>query len=165
MRKTVLERFWEKVNATAGDDACWFWLAARSKAGYGVFRAADMSLTYAHRWSLEHALGRPLGAGMEALHRCDTPPCVNPSHLREGTRQENVDDAVNRLRAARGNRLPIAKLDPGLVLSIRKRAAAGESASSLAAAFCVSRAAIHKVIKGETWKHVGGPMLNMSGVS
>lgn len=162
MKKTVQERFWEKVDTTAGDEACWYWLAGRSKAGYGVFRAADKSLVYAHRWSLEHALGRPLTEGLEALHGCDTPPCVNPLHLREGTRQQNVDDAVGRSRQARGVALPQAKLTEAQVVQIRARLAGGEKAPAIAAAFGVTRSAVTAINIGRTWKHAG---YNMSGVS
>jgi HNH endonuclease len=80
---------------------CWPWLGARNADGYGIIRGefeADGSqpLLLAHRVALSLALGRPLGDGMNALHRCDYPPCVRPRHLREGTQQENVDEMMER---------------------------------------------------------------------
>ena len=36
--------------------------------------------------------------GEEALHSCDNRACVNPLHLRWGTRQDNVDDMMARKR-------------------------------------------------------------------
>lgn len=33
-----------------------------------------------------------------ALHSCDNPRCVNPSHLRWGTAADNTNDAVTRKR-------------------------------------------------------------------
>lgn len=38
---------------------------------------------------------------VEVRHRCDNPPCVRPEHLEGGSRQDNVDDRVNRGRSAR----------------------------------------------------------------
>lgn len=68
----------------------------------------------AHRFALEHALGRPLGVGMHALHTCDNPACVRYDepgtyeingvsrlrfgHLWEGTIQDNAAD-----RTAKGH--------------------------------------------------------------
>lgn len=53
---------------------------------------------YAHRWALEHSLGRPLAADESALHRCDNPPCVNPLHLYAGTQADNMQDCTRRGR-------------------------------------------------------------------
>lgn len=36
---------------------------------------------------------------MCACHHCDTPPCINPDHLFEGTRADNVRDAQLKGRA------------------------------------------------------------------
>lgn len=40
----------------------------------------------------------------EILHSCDRPRCVFGAHLRVGTRQDNMDDAVTRKRMATGDR-------------------------------------------------------------
>lgn len=32
----------------------------------------------------------------ESCHSCDNRPCINPLHLRWGTRQDNVDDMMAR---------------------------------------------------------------------
>lgn len=93
--------FWRKVDWSAGPDACWPWLGNRGDKGYGRLRA-DGAAHYAHRLSLSLALGRPLAPGMQALHHCDNPPCVNPMHLYEGTRDDNRRDAVERDRMQRG---------------------------------------------------------------
>lgn len=82
---------------------CWVWLGARNADGYGVIRdegGRKGSLLLVHRVSLSLALGRPLGAGMNALHACDNPPCARPRHLHEGTQSENMDEMYERDRWA-----------------------------------------------------------------
>lgn len=51
-------------------------------------------------WMLEH--GRCPGPGMVVMHRCDTPSCLNPAHLRVGTHADNVADKVEKGRQAKG---------------------------------------------------------------
>ena len=59
--------------------------------------------------------------GLVVRHKCDNPPCCNPEHLELGTHQQNVQDAVDRNRVARGRQLPQTKLSPEQVLEIRDR--------------------------------------------
>lgn len=98
-----VERFWQKVDKSAGPDECWPRLGGRDDSGYGVFYAANRKHK-AHRWLLGHLRGAPLVGGQsgveDACHRCDNPPCVNPAHLYVGTRKRNIADAVGRGRLA-----------------------------------------------------------------
>lgn len=79
-----LDRFWSKAvrdNATG----CLIWTGATDDDGYGL---VYMRVTL------------PWPKGQEARHSCDTPPCIEPTHVRPGTRQENVHDALDRGRHA-----------------------------------------------------------------
>ena len=99
-RKTLEERFWEKVDRSGGTEACWLWTAGAFSHGYGSFRR-DARAQYAHRVAYELTNG-PIPEDLCVLHRCDTPPCVNPSHLFLGTPADNAADRNAKGRQARG---------------------------------------------------------------
>ena len=52
----------------------------------------DGKQLYAHRVVLAEKLGRPIREGYEACHHCDTPSCIEPEHLYEGTQLQNASD-------------------------------------------------------------------------
>jgi hypothetical protein len=89
-------RFWAMVDR-AGE--CWRWLGALKSSGYGALSVAGRTV-YAHRYSLELQRGEPIPAGMEVDHKCHTPTCVRPSHLRLATSGQN---GQNRQGAQRNN--------------------------------------------------------------
>lgn len=68
--------------------------------GYGILPEPVHGSRLAHRAALAAKLGRPVEG--HALHHCDTPPCIEPAHLYEGSPQDNADDRVERGRARGG---------------------------------------------------------------
>lgn len=162
-----MERFWNKVDRSAGPDGCWIWTAARNPKGYGRFsvdwRAGKWEL--AHRTSYRLSVG-PIPAGALILHSCDNPPCVNPAHLRPGNYSDNQRDAYDRGRRehrlitrvvsdyARGERISRSKLTDEKVREIRQRLANGESQGQLSKAFDVRQTTISLIARGLTWRHV-----------
>ena len=97
-------RFWNKVAVLEDADACWLWLAARDKNGYGWFHLGARPrrrAKRAHRVAWEFTNGSSAG-DMCVLHRCDNPPCCNPSHLFLGTKADNMTDKVTKGRESRG---------------------------------------------------------------
>jgi hypothetical protein len=91
---------------------------------------------------------------MVVRHKCDVRLCVNPDHLLVGSRRDNVQDAKDRDRHARGERFNRAKLTDAKVVEIRKRYANGETQPSLAKEYGVSQSAINSVCQRKTWAHV-----------
>ena len=95
------DRFWEKVNKDTVS-GCWEWTSSgRGHRGYGAFfthfPGEGRKCHAAHRfsWSLSNG---PIPAGLWVLHKCDNPPCVNPSHLFLGDRKDNMLDCAAKGR-------------------------------------------------------------------
>lgn len=158
-RFTTEERFWNKVDRSDGPDACWLWIPAKDRKGYGEFHVSlERGKVRAHVFAVELTTGEPCPPGKEGCHRCDNPPCCNPSHVYYGTRQQNVNDMWQRGRAKRGSARSHSRLTEATVLEIRRRFAAGETGPSLAAEFGVTDGCITDAVNGRSWKHVGGPI-------
>jgi hypothetical protein len=144
------ERFWSKVDKSAGPDACWPWLAYKGKGGYGRCGGFEPEVL-AHRiaWILANG---PLEPGNDIRHKtCDNPPCCNPAHLEPGTHAQNMADMVSRGRAARGERNAKTKLTQVNKDAIRQLYATGTvTQRELARQHSVDRQTIRKVIHGDS---------------
>lgn len=142
-----VERFFAKVEPSKevkpGLGLCFLWTGA-TRNGYGHF-AMPGGPVYAHRlaWELEH--GRPPREGLDVRHRCDDRRCVRASHLVEGTRSENVADAVVQGRHAHGETHGLAKLSDAQVREIRRLRKKGLTQQIIADRFGVSRSYVSMV--------------------
>lgn len=96
MKKTIEERFWEKVDIK-DDKNCWEWTSFKNNRGYPQFK-----INYKNRqasqisWELKNNKKFPIG--LLACHSCDNPGCVNPNHIWPGTPSQNTLDAFNKGR-------------------------------------------------------------------
>lgn len=146
------ERFWVKVRKGPGPNDCWEWIAGRYTSGYGTFWL-DGGMKQAHRVALAGKLGRPIKPKLHALHKCDNPPCVNPAHLWEGTREENIQDCVQKGRhvTGHGESSHLAKLSDNDIREIREwkgiQRVIGEK-------FGISQAHVSRIQLGQSWAHL-----------
>lgn len=84
-RRTLEQRFWEKVDR-GGPDECWAWTGG-GPPSYGRFGIGGRT-HLAHRVAYELMVG-PIPDGLDIDHLCRNKVCVNPAHL------EPVPHAVN----------------------------------------------------------------------
>ena len=150
-------RIFSKIDASGGPDSCWPWTAYTDRAGYGVTSDVDGKTQLAHRVSYMLAHGN-ITQGAHVCHRCDNPPCCNPSHLWPGTAYDNAIDRDNKGRHARigpkGIRAPSARLSESDIPKIRRLLACGETLVDIGARFGVAPQTIHHIKKRETWNHI-----------
>lgn len=144
------------------DTGCWIWSGVVSGNGYGKLRINGRQVS-AHRVAYQEFIG-PIPRGMCVCHSCDTPLCVNPSHLWLGTHQDNMRDMIRKGRhgskadgyvphrqGPKGERARTAKLDAAKVLDIRN---SRSSCAELAEKYGITARAIAMVRSFETWGHI-----------
>lgn len=140
--------FWRLVEVKGPAD-CWVYRKRKGGSlGYGCLTMRDASghryIGFAHRVAFAITHGGEYPAG-QVLHSCDNPPCCNPSHLYEGTQQNNIDDQVSRLRARNGN-IKIASL--ATIISIRE---ATGTLTSIGEQFGIHRRQVKRIKDGTCW--------------
>lgn len=154
MTPSETARFWEKVNKTSG---CWLWTACTGSAGYGQFHISTArGRAPAHRVSWEIAHGA-IPPGLWVLHRCDTPPCVNPEHLSLGTAAHNRDAMVRKGRGNYGAAGPPGAQNGWAKLGEEQAQAiltSSELGTVLAERYGVTPQTVYGVRNGTSWKHL-----------
>ena len=78
-------------------DGCRIWLGEVNTDGYGQIGIGRFRFRV-HRVAYFITRGA-IPAGMDVLHTCDVPLCINPDHLYAGTPKDNATDMVRRGRA------------------------------------------------------------------
>ena len=144
------------VNTETLDNGCIVWTKSRSKGGYGQ-KAVNGIKKYTHRLSAEIHHG-PGVKGQEVMHLCDNPPCLNPEHLKWGTRKQNVQDMIakgrHRTNPNKGEKHHMAKLTKEEVLEIRILSSRGFVLIDLAKMYGITAAEVHQIVTRKKWKEV-----------
>lgn len=97
-RDRVFDRLFDK--AIIQENGCWEYCGYIGTHGYGQIRIGGRvngKLLRTHRVAYDLVKG-DIPKGINVLHTCDNPKCVNPDHLFLGTQQDNVDDCINKGR-------------------------------------------------------------------
>jgi hypothetical protein len=132
---------------------CHLWTGWVNKQGYGqVFRRINGKgkTLLAHRVAYAEAHGG-IPEGAQINHTCDTPLCVNPSHMYAGTQADNIRDMIARGRKVQtsGETHGSTKLDWDKVRSIRKSL---DTCTALARQYGVSKNQISCIRSGRYWR-------------
>ena len=150
----AIEQFWSNIdkngpvlNTELG--ACWLWKGPYSKGGYGkAFISKFPRVRGAHRLAYLLSNG---DSELDALHKCDNPPCCNPSHLYGGDDRQNILDSFSRgRRTNRGESNPRSVLTEEQVAFIRTHAES--PAREMRELFGVSDSLIREIRKNRCWK-------------
>lgn len=106
---------------------------------------------YNHRLSFLYHNG-DIPKGMQVLHTCDNPACINPAHLFLGTITDNMRDKVNKGRQLKGAAHGNSVLTEEKVKRIKQNPQI--SGTALAKEFGVNANTIYAVRKGRSWEHI-----------
>jgi len=137
------------------ESGCWVYDGGHAgRSGHKQIWDNDQRrMVLVHRAAYAAARG-PIPNGLNVLHHCDNPPCVNPAHLYLGTVADN-----NRDRDQRGRHRPLhgaehgsAKLNENQVREILRRAGRGEPQHVIAADFGITQGNVSYIALGKTWR-------------
>ncbi len=155
------EHFWKRVKVWQLHE-CWIWQpyfykAFKDKNAYGHFQHGSRKEP-AHRmaWILTNG---EIPEGLEVCHKCDNPPCCNPTHLFLGTHKDNMGDCAakgrNHVPPQQGELHSQAKLKDSDVLKIRELWNTGQfTLLQLANQFGVGFVQIHRIVYRKNWNHI-----------
>lgn len=151
------------VNEATG---CREWQRAK-RGGYGRLWDGERVVD-THRLSHEVFIGL-IPAGLDVLHDCDNPCCIEPGHLKAGTPKQNTADMVakgrhlagraicsakfkGRASKSRGEKHPKAKLTAVQVLEIKPLLNVRRvNVSALARQYGVSESLLRNIRSGRNW--------------
>ncbi len=144
--KAPMLRFFEKI--AFGSTECWHWVGSLVW-GYGA-----LGRQRAHRVSYRYFKG-DIPRGIEVMHSCDNPSCVNPDHLSLGTHADNMRDCAKKGRIRTvpkfGESNPMAKLTLAAVRQMRKARKTGATYKKIAKDFGVTAMTAYRAVTGQNW--------------
>jgi hypothetical protein len=130
---------------------CWMWKLCKGSDGYG--RSSGKIEQRAHRLSYRIFKG-DFDSTLLVCHSCDTPACVNPSHLFLGTYQDNHDDMRRKGRKPKGEEWSFTKLTESDVKEVLRLKQEGFTYHELAKMFSVNWTTLWKIVKKKNWSHI-----------
>lgn len=151
-RDTPLQERFEISHSPEPNTGCWIWTQSVDKDGYGLI-CKEKKQRRAHRMAYELFVGQ-IPKGILVCHICDTPSCVNPSHLFLGTAKDNTQDCIKKGRdyRPRGNDHPNSKVSSEDVDVIRRLRSYNLALKEIAAKFGLSFQHVSAIARGVSWK-------------
>jgi hypothetical protein len=150
------KQFWSFVDkhgpiAKFNRTRCWLWTGGHTDKGYGLAWWEEKQHR-AHRvaWKIIHGFW-PIN---KACHHCDIRDCVRPTHLFDGTQDENMKDMASKDRSTHGEKHASAKLTAKQVLVIKAARENGTPVKFLAKWYKVSAVTIYRIGSGARWKRI-----------
>jgi len=134
MQQSIIKRMQVSQNG------CWEYSLALRKNGYARITFERKSW-YAHRLSYV-AFGGTFIDGCDICHSCDNRKCVNPTHLFQGTRKNNMIEAKLKNRMATGFNLPQTKLSQSDIKNIINYGISGLKHKEIAEKYNVTRSLV-----------------------
>jgi hypothetical protein len=127
---------------------CWEWMGQTDR--YGKFSFGNEQLAHRASWIIHNGT---IPDGLNVLHKCDNPSCVNPEHLFLGTHTDNMQDKIKKGRAnpRQGEAHPMAKYTEEQVRYIRT---CGKKSKELAMEFGCNYTYIDQIKRGDIWTKV-----------
>lgn len=129
---------------------CWVWIIKNPIQRYGWWKAFGEIKAHRASWVMHNG---PVPDGMQVLHKCDNPRCVNPQHLFIGTQIDNMKDMSlkKRGRVSVGARNTNAKLNEAQVRLVRVSSIPNKQLAELLG---VNANTIGCIKRRELWPHL-----------
>ena len=144
---------WLEDHSSHVGDECLIWPFGTFGNGYAkVYDPSDRKTKSATNIMCRRAHGEPPSDKHEGCHSCAGGPkaCINPGHLRWGTKSENAADRLLDGTANRGIRHGIAKLDDNDVRTIREMAKS-QSQTFVGSHFGVCQQTVSDIVTRRNW--------------
>jgi len=145
-----IDRHTEKLPDLPG---CWLWTGGLASDGYPVMKLMGVRNKKVTRIVYTEYI-EGYDPSLWVLHKCDTPLCVNPSHLFLGTNQDNTADRTRKNRQAKGERCNKNQLTQHLIKGIDIALAAGYTQMVIAVWFGTTQSNVSLVKRRINWKHI-----------
>jgi hypothetical protein len=154
------EKYWKKTeerlkrNSTVQENGCINWARGVFSNGYGC--TGFMGKTHrAHRVSFMVHNRKIIDSSVMIRHSCiGNILCVNPSHLEEGSAQDNADDRARDGTVPKGSKSATSKITEITARAIMDSKNSGLTQKERAKKFNTTKSTVRHIDYGETWIHL-----------
>lgn len=153
-KATSLDKLFEK-SMPIPFCGCWIWMGGLARDGrYGSCSYLD-HIYRTHRLSYFLAYGQ-IPDGVNVLHKCDIPLCINPDHLFLGTDADNMLDKTEKNRQAKGRDCnhPYNVFSENTVKEARTLYGFGFTLQEVADEYGCTKSTVSMIVNRKTWRHV-----------